>query len=238
LTTIFFCEIADRGSVIDFYSKQLKEFDVGLEDRRKKEKLARRNQILKAARKLFFDKGFKSITIDQIARKAELSKGAVYLYFNSKEEIYAQILLADINKFNQKVAAPLNTELTASALLNEFCLNYADFFLVNRELFRILMTFMMNTDNLNLSEELNRKLISETNAQTEILDRIFAYGIERGEFNPSIDFTPNRMALWALLNGIISLHLFTGNEARRSERILSTIDASLKTFTDGLKVRF
>jgi len=42
----------------------------------------------------------------------------------------------------------------------------------------------------------------------------------------------------ALLNGIISLHLFTGNEARRSERILSTIDASLKTFTDGLKVRF
>jgi len=210
---------------------------VGLEERRKKERLARRNQILKAARKLFFDKGFKSITIDHIARKAELSKGAVYLYFNSKEEIYIQILLADINKFSQKVNAPLNTQLTASALLKEFCLNYVKFFLENRELFRILMTYMIHADGLNFSEELNRKLIKETNLTIETVERIFLYGIGEGEFDGTMETRTNRNALWGLLNGIISLHLFTGNEATRSERILSTMETSLDIFISGLKNR-
>ncbi len=210
---------------------------MGLEERRKKERLARRNQILKAARKLFFDKGFKSITIDHIARKAELSKGAVYLYFNSKEEIYIQILLADINKFSQKVNAPLNTQLTASALLKEFCLNYVKFFLENRELFRILMTYMIHADGLNFSEELNRKLIKETNLTIETVERIFLYGIGEGEFDGTMETRTNRNALWGLLNGIISLHLFTGNEATRSERILSTMETSLDIFISGLKNR-
>jgi len=68
---------------------------MGLEERRKREKEGRKNAILKAARKLSFEKGFKSITVASIAKKAELSKGAVYLYFNSKEEIYVEILLKD-----------------------------------------------------------------------------------------------------------------------------------------------
>jgi len=210
---------------------------VGLEERRKKERLARRNQILKAARKLFFDKGFKSITIDHIARRAELSKGAVYLYFKSKEEIYIQILLADINKFNQKVNAPLNTQLTASALLKEFCINYAKFFLVNRELFRILMTYMIHADGLNFSDELNRKLIRETNLTIETVERILVYGIDEGEFDNGIEIKINRNALWGFLNGVISLHLFTGSEATRSERILSTVETSLDIFIAGLKNR-
>lgn len=210
---------------------------MGLEERRKKERLARRNQILRAARKLFFDKGFKSITIDHIARKAELSKGAVYLYFNSKEEIYIQILLADINKFNQKVNAPLNTQLTASSLLKEFCANYINFFLVNRELFRILMTYMIHADGLNFSDELNRKLIKEVNMTIETVERILVYGINEGEFDGTIETRANRNAVWGLLNGVISLHLFTGSEATRSERILSTIETSLDIFISGLKNR-
>lgn len=237
MTWSHFYEIADCGSVNDLYSQTTKELLVGLEERRKKERLARRNQILKAARKLFFDKGFKSITIDHIARRAELSKGAVYLYFKSKEEIYIQILLADINKFNQKVNAPLNTQLTASALLKEFCINYAKFFLVNRELFRILMTYMIHADGLNFSDELNRKLIRETNLTIETVERILVYGIDEGEFDNGIEIKINRNALWGLLNGIISLHLFTGSEATRSERILSTVETSLDIFIAGLKNR-
>jgi len=68
------------------------------EKRRKKkerEKENRRNTILKAARRLFFDRGFKAVTVDSIAAKSEISKGSIYLCFESKEEIYTQILIAD-----------------------------------------------------------------------------------------------------------------------------------------------
>ena len=61
------------------------------QDRREKERESRRSAILKAARKLFFDRGFKNVTVDNIAAKAEVSKGSVYLYFKSKEEIYGGI---------------------------------------------------------------------------------------------------------------------------------------------------
>jgi AcrR family transcriptional regulator len=42
---------------------------VGLEERRKREKGNRKNAILKAARKLFFDKGFKNVTVESIAKR-------------------------------------------------------------------------------------------------------------------------------------------------------------------------
>jgi hypothetical protein len=44
-----------------------------------------------------------------------------------------------------------------------------------------------------------------------------------------------RNALWGLLNGIISLHLFTGSEGRRAELIRETIKESLRIFIRGLQ---
>jgi AcrR family transcriptional regulator len=52
-----------------------KAYTLGLEERRKRERENRKNAILKAARKLFFEKGFKPVTVESIAKKAELSKG-------------------------------------------------------------------------------------------------------------------------------------------------------------------
>ena len=62
---------------------------MGLQERRGKEKDGRRKLILEAARTLFLEKGFNNVTVDEIAKFAELGKGSIYLYFNGKEEIYA-----------------------------------------------------------------------------------------------------------------------------------------------------
>ena len=65
---------------------------MGTTERREREKQQRRDDILNTARTVFFDKGFRDTTIDDIARAAELSRGTIYLYFESKEEIYATVL--------------------------------------------------------------------------------------------------------------------------------------------------
>ncbi len=65
---------------------------MGTTERREREKQQRRDAILKTAQSLFFDKGFRDTTIDDIARAAELSRGTIYLYFESKEEIYATVM--------------------------------------------------------------------------------------------------------------------------------------------------
>ena len=60
---------------------------MGTTQRRRREKAARRRAILRAAAALF-SKGGWTVRVDDIARKAEVAKGTVYLYFRSKEELY------------------------------------------------------------------------------------------------------------------------------------------------------
>ena len=69
--------------------------------RKEKEKEQRRNQIIDAAQTLFFSKPYDEITIEAIAEKAQLAKGTVYLYFESKEDLYSAVALRGARILNQ-----------------------------------------------------------------------------------------------------------------------------------------
>lgn len=206
------------------------------QDRREKERESRRSAILKAARKLFFDRGFKNVTVDNIAAKAEVSKGSVYLYFKSKEEIYTQILINDssasFEEFQKKFSA---REAPASDLLLEFADNYVNYFLNENELFRILMTFMLHADDMILTDEQNAQLLQSTNDNIKFVSEILQKGVDAGEFSPITNIKQAQNAIWGLLNGIISLFLFMGNPAMRADRIHSTVKDSLNILIKGLK---
>jgi len=68
----------------------------------------RREQLLASARKLFVKKGFRATTTDEIARKAGLTKGALYYHFSSKEDIFLELIKSIVDR-NQ---ATLDAELT------------------------------------------------------------------------------------------------------------------------------
>jgi AcrR family transcriptional regulator len=208
---------------------------MGLVERREKEKDNRRMVILKAARTLFFAKGFKNVTVDEIAKVSELGKGSIYLYFYSKEEICAQILLHDIDKFHQQAFALFNKKKSATDSLFEFSNFYVDIFLNEPELFRILMTFMLHTDQMNLTEEQYKNIVIAMRKTIDIIGNIFQFGIDSHEFAPTIDIKYNQFALWGMLNGIITLHIFTGSEDKRREKIHSTIKSTLQIYIKGLK---
>ncbi len=213
---------------------------MSLEEKRRKKKEkgkeSRRNTILKAARRLFLDRGFKAVTVDSIAAKSEVSKGSIYLCFDSKEEIYTQILIADNIALNERIRNFFSSiDASASQLLQEFARIYVDYFLSDKELFRILMTFMMQTGQMHLTEEQSTELIRSTNENIKPISEIIQKGIESGEFFPISNIRQMQNAIWGMLNGIISLYLFTGNPIKRMERIHSTVQNSLDVIIKGLK---
>ena len=208
---------------------------MGSPEKRKKEKENKKNTILRAARKLFFDRGFKSVTVDSIAAKAGVSKGSIYLYFDSKEEIYAQVLITDNIELNKNIKIFPTREASAAELLLEFSQIYINYFLDHNELFRILMTFMLQTEQMNLTQEQNTELIRTTNDNIKVISTIIQKGIDSGEFTPIIDIRQAQNAIWGLFNGIISLYLFMGNPAKRADRIHSMVKDSLNIFIKGLK---
>ncbi len=59
--------------------------------RREREKEQRCKDIMKAAEKLFLKQAFENTTMEQIAFEAEYSKGTLYNYFESKDDLYLSI---------------------------------------------------------------------------------------------------------------------------------------------------
>jgi hypothetical protein len=112
---------------------------------------------------------------------------------------------------------------------------YVDFFLNDRELFRIFMNYMLHTDHMNLPEELDKQIVKTVNRNMDVVTEGLQQGINSGEFPSSMNLLQHRNAIWGLLNGIISLHLFTGPETRREARIRATIRDGLETYLNGLR---
>ncbi|MFX1242738.1 MAG: TetR/AcrR family transcriptional regulator [Promethearchaeota archaeon] len=59
--------------------------------RREREKEQRREDIIEAAEKLFLSQGFENTTMKQIANEAQYSKGTLYNYYDSKDDLYIAI---------------------------------------------------------------------------------------------------------------------------------------------------
>jgi len=64
---------------------------MGISERREREKFERRRAILNCAKELILEQGIERVSMDDIARKAELSKATLYLYFSGKEIIFNEI---------------------------------------------------------------------------------------------------------------------------------------------------
>jgi AcrR family transcriptional regulator len=73
---------------------------MGIAERKEREKQQRREEIVQAAEKVFFSRGFEKSTMDDIAEQAELSKGTLYLYFKSKEDLHMAVAREAIKLLN------------------------------------------------------------------------------------------------------------------------------------------
>jgi len=89
------------------------------------EQSAKRRQIIEGARALFLAQGFDAAGMDAIARKAGVSKGTLYVYFESKEQLFEAIVedergaqaeqIFSLDPENRDVAAVLTSLGTAYA---------------------------------------------------------------------------------------------------------------------------
>ncbi len=105
---------------------------MGIPERKEREKEHRREEIIDAAQKIFFQKGLIVATMDEIAEAAELSKGTLYLYYKSKEDLYLAVMARGIDvlyEMFRDVFSAGRPTLTSIANLGEV---YYEFFKQHR----------------------------------------------------------------------------------------------------------
>jgi AcrR family transcriptional regulator len=74
------------------------------QERKAQERQARRRRIQDAARAVFTERGYAGASIELIARAAQLSVGAIYLYFRSKEDLYVSLIEDTLTVFDVEMA--------------------------------------------------------------------------------------------------------------------------------------
>ncbi len=67
--------------------------------KKERQVIRKKSFILEVAKKLFSEKSFEAITMEEIAESAALSRATLYNYFNAKEEIYFNIAIVQIEKW-------------------------------------------------------------------------------------------------------------------------------------------
>ena len=100
----------------------------------------KRQQIIDAATKVFAEKGYQDTKIDEVASRADVAKGSVYLYFKSKEELFEEMMKDGVRKYKEVKLNALNQNLSFYEKLKLMLKRETEFLWENQEVARFLLT--------------------------------------------------------------------------------------------------
>jgi AcrR family transcriptional regulator len=83
---------------------------------RKRRKEARPAEIVEAARKCFINHGFGATRIDDVAKGAGVSKGTVYLYFDSKEALFEAVVRTNVSPVIDSIIQSIEADPETSSI--------------------------------------------------------------------------------------------------------------------------
>jgi AcrR family transcriptional regulator len=161
----------------------------------------RREQILEAATSVFARYGFHKARMDDIVEEAGLSKGAVYWYFDSKDEIIAEILERFLKRELNNLQFFLDERKSAGTRLKEIAQHLAGEFEKMAELMPIAYEFYAAATR---EEKIRQSINAYFDDYHQLLRGLIRQGIQEGEFR---DVDPDQVAtsLIALFEGLILL---------------------------------
>ncbi len=173
-------------------------------DRRIREKEARRRSILDAAAAVFLERGISATTMDEIAHRAELSKGAVYLYFKSKEELYLALLVEASRVLVDGVRKTRDLGGNPYEQIVRLIRAYYSFYQASPDYFRLLFVLEHQPSRGPVADELRDEWTALGKESMGILASLIRAGIEQGLIRPC-DPWRTAVALWAAVTGVIVL---------------------------------
>jgi AcrR family transcriptional regulator len=193
-----------------------------------RERQARRKAILDAARGVFFEKGLMAATVDEIAARSGLAKGTIYLYFRSKEEIYASLMVEGTLLLKGAMEKAVRPALSGERLLERLLKVYAGFYRRHPAYFRILFLSSHPDIQAKVSEEMAQRCIESGTMCLDVVAGVIRRGITAGEFR-RVDPWGTAVILWAMVNGVILIY---DQDPRHPEWIGLTLETLLKKGLD------
>jgi AcrR family transcriptional regulator len=149
---------------------------------RRRRKEARPQELLDAALELFVEKGFAAARAEEVAARAGVSKGTLYLYYPSKEDLLKAVIKKNLSERLAAGAAQAAdfegsaTELIRSLLVDWWTQIYDD---PASSVFKLIITEARTFPEI--AEFYAREVVMPAH---ELMTKIIQRGIDQGEFRP------------------------------------------------------
>lgn len=174
-----------------------------------KYKEEKREAILDSAAQCFAEKGYSETTVDDIAKASGTSKGSIYLYFKSKEEIFHRLNERRTEKYFEikgKLSELNNATEKIQYLFQYFLRGSMDDVSFNQIAVQFEFWIYMSKGN-------DQSLFAERAERfTGFMKEIIEEGIASGEFRKDVQVSVFSRLFWSLLDGIVLHLLFHKNE--------------------------
>ena len=140
----------------------------------------KKKYILEKARAVFSEKGFKNVTMKDIVDACEISRGGLYLYFSSTEEIFLAVLADDSSEDDEEaVALALSGDASAGDMLALFLKEQ------KKEILRKKNNLTVATYeffSLHKAQSKDNPLKNQFDTAVRIVEKLIENGVDSGEF--------------------------------------------------------
>jgi AcrR family transcriptional regulator len=175
----------------------------------------RKDQILEAATKVFARQGIQEARMDDIVKESGLSKGALYWYFKSKEDIIFAILS---NLFERELA-DLQKLIEAEGSAGDRLIEFTRHTVADLKRMPLFMPLAYEFYTLSFRNKTVRRALKRyLHGYFDILMPIIQQGIDRGEFRP-VDVQEAAIAAGAMFEGTLLLWVYDPDTVKFEKHI-------------------
>ena len=178
-------------------------------DRKENERIVRKNIMISAAEKIFFNSGFEKSTMDDIAKEAGFTKKTLYSYFKSKEDLYYEIMLLGFKVLNSLYDKTIseNIEMSETYKIKRIGKTFVEFSRTYPGQFKAISDY--ENKDFDFQANGNNPLVNECylagEYSFELLNNCITNGIEKGEILNNTDSVTVSLMLWSTMLGFIGL---------------------------------
>lgn len=152
----------------------------------------RRAQIIQAALACFIRKGYNNTTMDDIVAGSGLSKGSLYWYFKSKDELFTKAILSVLASVGQDTFTALEQCATPSDKLRAIAQIAANLGKELEGFFGLILEFWASSSN---REKASQAWLDALAQYKDLVVEIVEEGVREGEFKP----VDAEQLVWAML---------------------------------------
>jgi AcrR family transcriptional regulator len=162
--------------------------------------------ILTAARKLFSTRGVADVTMDDIAKAAGVSKGALYLHFTSKDELYLHLSTQNGTALLERLTHASAQQSNGFAAFKAMAHAYANFCLEEPTRFRLDMAWLTPDHHVDYRFPSAQKYRDVRTGIIRLCVDTFLSGQRDGSIRGDVDASTTVYRLWGGILGIVVLH--------------------------------